>query len=66
MRRRVVRVRFTNNGRSYSYRATRRCRKGERVTVYPCGYGVTRQIVGFGRGLYFKKLDPAWPFEEER
>lgn len=64
MRRRVVRIRFTAEGRSYSYRATRRCAKGERVRVYPNGYEVVRPVVGFGRMGYLGHLERAYPVED--
>lgn len=66
MKRRIIRVRFTINGRSYAYRATRKCAKGERVRVDDPEYGPTRPVIGFGRMFYFGPLKTAWPMKDEQ
>jgi hypothetical protein len=66
MKHRIVRIRFTSNGRSYTYRATRQCKKGEQVRVYPCGHEVIRPVIGFGRMFYFGHLEKAYPVKEEK
>jgi hypothetical protein len=61
--RRIVRVRFTRYGHTYTYRATRPIAKGTRVRVNADGLDTTATVVGFGRRLYFGPLKPARPLE---
>lgn len=65
MKRRIIRVRFTVDGRSYAYRATRKCSKGERVRVDHREYGPILRVIGFGRLFYFGHLAPAWPVKDD-
>jgi hypothetical protein len=65
MKRRIVRVRLTNHGRTYTYRATRPVAKGTRIRIDAAGRNTTARVVGFGRRCYFGPLKPARPLDNE-
>lgn len=57
--RRVVRVRFTKHGKTYSYRC-RAARKGDRIVVYLDGrFPMKVTVIGYGRRGYLGHLDRA-------